>query len=113
MLRMLKEQGHRVLIFSQVLLRITVELLRFIYVRLICVYKLVSIFSQSLDLQPNSSRLSTFKSFQMTKMLDILEDFLDYEGYKYERIDGSITGPLRQESIDRFNSKEILLCSNY
>ncbi|XP_075062535.1 chromodomain-helicase-DNA-binding protein 3 isoform X2 [Mixophyes fleayi] len=57
MLRKLNEQGHRVLIFSQ-----------------------------------------------MTKMLDLLEDLLDYEGYKYERIDGGITGSLRQESIDRFNS---------
>ncbi len=36
-------------------------------------------------------------------MLDILEDFLEAEGYKYERIDGSITGSLRQEAIDRFN----------
>lgn len=57
MLRILKEQGHRVLIFSQ-----------------------------------------------MTKMLDILEDFLDGEGYKYERIDGAITGSQRQEAIDRFNA---------
>ena len=39
----------------------------------------------------------------MTKMLDLLEDFLDFEGYKYERIDGSVTGALRQEAIDRFN----------
>lgn len=31
-------------------------------------------------------------SLQMTKMLDLLEDFLEYEGYKYERIDGGITG---------------------
>lgn len=57
MLRKLYEQGHRVLIFSQ-----------------------------------------------MTKMLDILEDFLEGEGYKYERIDGGITGSLRQEAIDRFNA---------
>jgi chromodomain-helicase-DNA-binding protein 4 len=57
MLRILKKQGHRVLIFSQ-----------------------------------------------MTKMLDILEDFLDGAGYKYERIDGGITGNLRQEAIDRFNA---------
>ncbi|XP_071446539.1 chromodomain-helicase-DNA-binding protein Mi-2 homolog isoform X2 [Hetaerina americana] len=57
MLHTLKEQGHRVLIFSQ-----------------------------------------------MTKMLDILEDFLEGEGYKYERIDGSITGAQRQEAIDRFNA---------
>ncbi|XP_059210753.1 LOW QUALITY PROTEIN: chromodomain-helicase-DNA-binding protein 3 [Centropristis striata] len=57
MLRKLKEQGHRVLVFSQ-----------------------------------------------MTKMLDLLEDFLDHEGYKYERIDGGVTGALRQEAIDRFNA---------
>ncbi|XP_037973931.2 chromodomain-helicase-DNA-binding protein Mi-2 homolog isoform X1 [Plutella xylostella] len=57
MLKLLKEQGHRVLIFSQ-----------------------------------------------MTKMLDILEDFLEGEGYKYERIDGGITGTTRQEAIDRFNA---------
>ncbi|XP_066991467.2 chromodomain-helicase-DNA-binding protein Mi-2 homolog isoform X1 [Anabrus simplex] len=57
MLKKLKEQGHRVLIFSQ-----------------------------------------------MTKMLDLLEDFLDGEGYKYERIDGNITGSERQEAIDRFNA---------
>ncbi|XP_077106476.1 chromodomain-helicase-DNA-binding protein 5 isoform X17 [Ranitomeya variabilis] len=57
MLKKLKDEGHRVLIFSQ-----------------------------------------------MTKMLDLLEDFLEYDGYKYERIDGGITGGLRQEAIDRFNA---------
>uniref|UniRef100_A0A8C4QBV8 Chromodomain helicase DNA binding protein 3 n=1 Tax=Eptatretus burgeri TaxID=7764 RepID=A0A8C4QBV8_EPTBU len=41
---------------------------------------------------------------QMTKMLDLLEDYLENEGYKYERIDGSVTGALRQEAIDRFNA---------
>ena len=43
---------------------------------------------------------------QMTKMLDLLEDFLEGEGYKYERIDGGITGSLRQEAIDRFNAPD-------
>uniref|UniRef100_A0A183E895 DNA helicase n=1 Tax=Gongylonema pulchrum TaxID=637853 RepID=A0A183E895_9BILA len=57
MLKKLKDQGHRVLIFSQ-----------------------------------------------MTKMLDIMEDFCENEGYKYERIDGSITGQARQDAIDRFNA---------
>lgn len=38
---------------------------------------------------------------QMTKMLDILEDFLEGQQYKYERIDGGVTGSMRQESIDR------------
>ena len=41
---------------------------------------------------------------QMTKMLDLLEDFMEAEGFGYERIDGSITGGLRQEAIDRFNA---------
>jgi len=45
---------------------------------------------------------------QMTKMLDLLEDFLENEGYKYERIDGSVTGSLRQEAIDRFNGTCII-----
>ena len=44
---------------------------------------------------------------QMTKMLDLLEDFLENEGYKYERIDGGITGGMRQEAIDRFNGEII------
>lgn len=46
----------------------------------------------------------------MTKMLDLLEDFLDHEGYKYERIDGGITGALRQEAIDRFNGEKFFNC---
>lgn len=39
-------------------------------------------------------------------MLDLLEDFLENEGYKYERIDGGVTGGMRQEAIDRFNGEE-------
>jgi len=44
----------------------------------------------------------------MTKMLDLLEDFLENEGYKYERIDGGVTGGMRQEAIDRFNGEGIM-----
>jgi len=43
----------------------------------------------------------------MTRMLDLLEDFLEYEGHRYERIDGSITGSVRQEAIDRFNGESM------
>ncbi len=57
MLKKLKSEGHRVLIFSQ-----------------------------------------------MTLMLDLLEDFLEHEGYRYERLDGGITGSVRQDAIDRFNA---------
>ena len=56
MLKILREQGHRVLIFSQ-----------------------------------------------MPCLLDLLQDYSEYEEYRYERIDGSITGSVRQASIERFN----------
>ncbi|WKX97540.1 hypothetical protein Q1695_013309 [Nippostrongylus brasiliensis] len=36
---------------------------------------------------------------QMTMMLDILEDFCEVEGYKFERIDGSITAPGAQQFV--------------
>ena len=42
---------------------------------------------------------------QMTKLLDLLEDFLEHKSYKYERIDGGVTGLDRQACIDRFNGK--------
>ena len=41
----------------------------------------------------------------MTRLLDILEDYLEYEKWGYGRIDGSIMGKDRQAAIDRFNSK--------
>uniref|UniRef100_A0A6B2KXV6 Uncharacterized protein n=1 Tax=Arcella intermedia TaxID=1963864 RepID=A0A6B2KXV6_9EUKA len=41
---------------------------------------------------------------QMTRMLDVLEDFLDYSGYQYQRIDGNTTMTRRQELITCFNS---------
>lgn len=41
----------------------------------------------------------------MTRMLDLLEDFLEGHGYKYERIDGTVNGSARQECIDRFNGE--------
>ena len=55
-----------------------------------------------LKLKDTGHRVLIFS--QMTKMLDILEDFLDYLCYKYERIDGNITGSDRQDAIDRFNA---------
>lgn len=52
-----------------------------------------------------STNCLLFVLLQMTKMLDLLEDFLENESYKYERIDGGITGGMRQEAIDRFNGE--------
>ncbi|XP_052102889.1 chromodomain-helicase-DNA-binding protein Mi-2 homolog isoform X6 [Mytilus californianus] len=64
--------------------------------------KLVLMCKMLRKLKETGHRVLVFS--QMTKVLDILEDFLENEGYKYERIDGGITGQLRQESIDRFNA---------
>ncbi|XP_059476340.1 chromodomain-helicase-DNA-binding protein Mi-2 homolog isoform X2 [Neocloeon triangulifer] len=64
--------------------------------KLVLLYKMLHILKES------GHRVLIFS--QMTKMLDILEDYLEGEGYKYERIDGSITGTMRQEAIDRFNA---------
>merc|ERR1711981_1372463 len=65
--------------------------------------KLVLLSKMLRKLKAENHRVLIFS--QMTKMLDLLEDFLEGEGYKYERIDGSITGTLRQDAIDRFNAE--------
>lgn len=41
---------------------------------------------------------------QMTKMLDILEAFLNYHGYRYLRLDGTTKVEQRQFLMDRFNA---------
>uniref|UniRef100_A0A8C2WEY0 Chromodomain helicase DNA binding protein 4a n=1 Tax=Cyclopterus lumpus TaxID=8103 RepID=A0A8C2WEY0_CYCLU len=64
--------------------------------------KLVLLQTMMRKLKNGGHRVLIFS--QMTKMLDLLEDFLENEGYKYERIDGGITGGMRQEAIDRFNA---------
>ena len=53
---------------------------------------------------------------QMTKCLDLLEDYLKYRQHPFERIDGTIRGDLRQAAIDRFSlggpeSFVFLLCT--
>eukprot|EP01105_Mastigella_eilhardi_P010680 TRINITY_DN2486_c0_g2_i2.p1 TRINITY_DN2486_c0_g2~~TRINITY_DN2486_c0_g2_i2.p1 ORF type:complete len:776 (+),score=255.62 TRINITY_DN2486_c0_g2_i2:1455-3782(+) len=52
-------------------------------------------------LQAQNSRVLIFS--QMTRMLDILEDYLDYRGYKYNRIDGDTEGDTRDAQIEEFN----------
>ena len=53
---------------------------------------------------------------QMTTMLDIIQDYLDLQEYKYERIDGSVKSNQRQVAIDKFNAPNsedfiFLLCT--
>ena len=43
---------------------------------------------------------------QMVKMLDILEDYLCYRNYKYQRLDGTIAAGPRRIAIDQFNAPE-------
>jgi E1A-binding protein p400 len=40
---------------------------------------------------------------QMTKMLDLLEKFLNLYGYPYVRLDGSVKVEMRQKLVDNFN----------
>uniref|UniRef100_A0A914YZK6 Uncharacterized protein n=1 Tax=Panagrolaimus superbus TaxID=310955 RepID=A0A914YZK6_9BILA len=53
---------------------------------------------------------------QMVKVLDLIEEYLNYRQYSYERIDGNVRGDLRQAAIDRFSKKDqnkfvFLLCT--
>ncbi|GAA5862566.1 hypothetical protein JCM8547_002107 [Rhodosporidiobolus lusitaniae] len=47
---------------------------------------------------------------QMTKVLDILEEFLSFQGYRYLRLDGSTKIEQRQVITERFNSNDKILC---
>ncbi|XP_010546919.1 PREDICTED: ISWI chromatin-remodeling complex ATPase CHR11 isoform X1 [Tarenaya hassleriana] len=52
-------------------------------------------------LKERDSRVLIFS--QMTRLLDILEDYLVYRGYRYCRIDGNTGGDERDASIEAFN----------
>lgn len=65
-------------------------------------------------LKANGHRVLIFS--QMVRCLDILEDYLMYRKYPFERIDGRIRGNLRQAAIDRFSRPDsdrfvFLLCT--
>jgi len=53
-------------------------------------------------LKERDSRVLIFT--QMTRVLDILEDFMVMRGYKYCRIDGNTAYDVRESSIDAFNA---------
>merc|ERR1712158_227804 len=46
----------------------------------------------------------------MTKMLDVLESFLNYHGYVYMRLDGSTKVEQRQILMERFNNDSKYFC---
>lgn len=47
---------------------------------------------------------------QMTKMLDVLEAFLNYHGHIYLRLDGSTRVEQRQMHMERFNADKRIFC---
>jgi E1A-binding protein p400 len=47
---------------------------------------------------------------QMTRMLDILEAFLNYHGHTYFRLDGSTRIDRRQQLMDHFNMDKRIFC---
>ena len=53
-------------------------------------------------LKQQGSRVLIFT--QMTRQLDILEDYMRYKKYGYCRIDGSTSGELRESQMDAYNA---------
>ena len=41
---------------------------------------------------------------QMTQMLDVLADYLDFRGFEHSRLDGTMNMDDRQENIEAFNN---------
>uniref|UniRef100_A0A671SS59 Chromodomain helicase DNA binding protein 1-like n=1 Tax=Sinocyclocheilus anshuiensis TaxID=1608454 RepID=A0A671SS59_9TELE len=58
-------------------------------------------------LQEGGHRVLLFS--QMTRMLDILQDYMEYRGYSYERLDGSVRGEERNLAIKNFSSKDVFI----
>lgn len=55
-------------------------------------------------LEERGSRVLIFS--QMTRLLDILEDYMNYRQYKYCRLDGQTAADDREESIEAFNKPD-------
>lgn len=58
-------------------------------------------------LQKGGHRVLLFS--QMTRMLDILQDYMEYRGYSYERLDGSVRGEERNLAVKNFSSKDVFV----
>lgn len=46
---------------------------------------------------------------QHTRMMDVLEEFMELSNYKCLRIDGKVKGPERQTRIDKFMQGELVI----
>lgn len=56
-------------------------------------------------LKQDGHRILMFSQFKI--MLDVLEDYFKERSFKFERIDGSITGKQRQQAIDRYQAPPV------
>ncbi|KAL8154275.1 hypothetical protein V2J09_012035 [Rumex salicifolius] len=65
--------------------------------------KLQLVDKMMVKLKEQGHRVLIYSQFQHT--LDILEDYLTFKRWIYERIDGRVSGTERQIRIDRFNAK--------
>lgn len=61
-----------------------------------------------IDLKANDHRALIFT--QMSRMLDILEQFLNYHGHTYLRLDGATKIDQRQILMERFNNDRKIFC---
>lgn len=41
---------------------------------------------------------------QMVKMLDILTEYVEYKGYRYQRLDGTVPSEVRKRAMEKFNA---------
>ncbi|KAL5112588.1 hypothetical protein TcWFU_007784 [Taenia crassiceps] len=53
-------------------------------------------------LRPQGHRVLIFS--QMVRMLDIIAEYLQFRGWGFQRLDGSIRGELRKQALDHFNA---------
>ncbi|GFR78435.1 chromodomain-helicase-DNA-binding protein 1-like [Elysia marginata] len=67
-------------------------------------HKLVLIDKLLASLHSNGHKVLLFS--QMARMLDVLQDYLAYRGYSYERLDGSVRGEERFLAVQNFNSND-------
>lgn len=54
-------------------------------------------------LRPQGHRVLIFS--QMVRMLDIIADYLTLRGWGFQRLDGSIRGEIRKQTLDHFNAE--------
>uniref|UniRef100_A0A3Q3F0P3 Snf2-related CREBBP activator protein n=1 Tax=Labrus bergylta TaxID=56723 RepID=A0A3Q3F0P3_9LABR len=72
------------------------------------VFHTASLVQDALELKTGGHRVLIFT--QMTRMLDVLEQFLNYHGHIYLRLDGSTRVEMRQSLMERFNADRRIFC---